>query len=100
MKYSVKDVITSRVILRDATPTEIAQTIGVPKINISAYINSNKLYMGRYKFFHVQEEPAPKPNKKVVASQFAKEWLEMQELFKDVKWAKEWEPGVHVVNED
>ena len=99
MKYSVKDVITSRVILRDATPTEIAQAIGVPKINISAYINSNKLYMGRYKFFHVQEEPAPKKEFDG-KTKFAKEWLEMQELFKDVKWAKEWEPGVHVVNED
>lgn len=94
MTYDVFDIYQDKVVLKNVSPSEVYKFLGVKRFPISNYVNMQTAYRSRYKFNYAEdyEEPPKKPT-------FRDEWLAMQKLFKNVKWAKEWEPGVYVVNE-
>ena len=94
MTYDVFDIYKDAYVLRDATPTEIYKALKIKRLPISNYVNSQTAYKSRYKF-EFSEEYEKRPQKPT----FRDEWLAMQKLYKGVTWAKEWEPGVYVVNE-
>mgnify|MGYP003344208719 CR=1 FL=1 len=99
--YDLYDADREEMVIYGKKQKEIQDFFG-KKINCSEY--SDKMLTAihtnghRYKIVKCggtfTKRKPKKKDYKLNATRFREEWLEMQQMFKGVKWKKNWEPGV------
>lgn len=96
MKAYLYDVFSAdgSMIISEVTSRQISDALGIPMKTVSTCSNSGILYNGKYRFKRSGKYVGKEEKENTIPKSMFDEWDEVRKLFSNVKWVKEYEPGV------